>query len=351
MKNKIFFCFMFCLFLLFFIGLSSYAFSPSNSDLINGIDVSEWQGNIDYFKVSNEGIKIVYIKSSEGDKYIDPYFMDNYIKAKENNLKVGFYHYLTARNEEEAIKQANFFASVVSKTTPDCRLAMDFESFGNLSIEQINNISFAFLKRVNELTNKELIIYSDAYNAINVFDDDLAKQYPIWVADYGVSKPKKNEKWNFWVGFQYTNKGIVNGIDGYVDKDYFTNEIFLNEISSIPEYENKNTNFEKITVKKGDTLSQIALDYNTSYLYLAKINKIENPNLIYIGQILEVPIGASQNVNDTSHSIYIVKKGDTLTYISHLYGVTIKNIVQLNKIKNPNLIYAGQILRIPVINN
>ena len=92
------------------------------------------------------------------------------------------------------------------------------------------------------------------------------------------------------------------------------------------------------------------MEYNTSYQYLAKINNIPNPNLIYTGQSLIVPVLGSNEINDTSHRLYIVKRGNTLTQISLEYGVSIESIVRLNNIANPNLIYVGEILRIPTIN-
>ena len=132
--------------LIIFTSLPCLGFGPSNEQIYQGIDVSSWQGNIDFSAVKNSGIDFVYIKSSEGTRYIDPYFEQNYQNAKANGLKVGFYHYVTARNTEQAREQANFFARVISNKSPDCRLAMDFESFGNLTVNEINQISMVFLE-------------------------------------------------------------------------------------------------------------------------------------------------------------------------------------------------------------
>ena len=122
------------LFIVVSTSIPSFAFGPSSSTIYQGIDVSSYQGNINFASVKNAGIDVVYIKSSEGQSYIDPYFEQNYQNAKANGLKVGFYHYVTARTVEQAQVQANFFARVISGKEPDCRLAMDFESFGNLSV-------------------------------------------------------------------------------------------------------------------------------------------------------------------------------------------------------------------------
>ena len=92
------------------------------------------------------------------------------------------------------------------------------------------------------------------------------------------------------------------------------------------------------------------MEYNTSYQYLAKVNNISNPNLIYIGERIYIPSIDNSDLHDTSHMLYIVKRGNTLSQISRLYDVSIVSIADLNHIINPNLIFAGQILRIPVIN-
>ena len=162
MKNnllKILICFLIIFITPIYILITPvYAFSPSSSTLYEGIDVSGWQGNINYEQVKNAGIEIVYMKSSEGNNFVDPYFNQNYANAKANGLKVGFYHYLTARNVQEAVEQATFFLSVISGKNSDCRLAMDFESFGNLTITEINQIGLAFVRTVETLSKKEVVI-------------------------------------------------------------------------------------------------------------------------------------------------------------------------------------------------
>lgn len=335
------------------ISTQVFAFSQSSEKLYNGIDVSEWQGNIDFGEVARSGIEVVYIRASEGRGYVDPYFRDNYEKAKANGLRTGFYHFLTATSVSEAKEEAEFFVSNIKGLEPDCRLAMDFEVFDGLSVSTINEISKVFLETVAKLSGKECVIYSDAYNAREVFSKELAEDYPIWVADYFVEEPESNGKWNFWVGFQYSDRGRINGIDGNVDRDYFTNGVFLNEVSEIPKdtVKDKNQEFKYIKVTRGETLSGIATKYNTSYQYLARINGIANPNLIYVGQKLRIPMLSDYKIHDTSHRLYIVIRGNTLTQIAREYGVTIESIVELNDIANPNLIYVGETLRIPTINS
>ena len=338
--------FSFVTFFIISTSVSSLAFGPSSSTIYQGIDVSSWQGNINFAQVKNAGIDIVYIKSSEGVSYIDPYFERNYQNAKANDLKVGFYHYVTARTVEEARNQANFFAKVISGKEPDCKLAMDFESFGNLSVNQINEISKVFLETLQNATNKEVLIYSNSYTARTILSSDLAI-YPLWVANYGVSEPGGNDKWNTWVGWQYTSTGRVSGISGNVDRDKFTDGVLLSDNSPIPTPDSPSTPEEPIengtiiyTVKSGDTLSKIAREYGTTVNNIVSLNpSITNPNLIYPGEQFTISIN---NNTSSSSLVYTVVKGDTLSEIAVRYDTTVSKLVIDNNISNPNLIYPGQ---------
>ncbi len=337
---------VFILFFTFFAPFPSQAFGPSSNQIYQGIDVSSWQGTINFSAVKNSGIDVVYIKSSEGRSYIDPYFEINYKNAKANGLKVGFYHYVTARSIEQAREQANFFAQVISGKEVDCRLAMDFESFGNLSVSQINEISKVFLQTLESITNSQAVIYSNAYSARAIFSSELTK-YPLWVANYGVSEPNSNEKWGTWVGWQYTSTGSVNGISNYVDRDQFTNGIFLSSSNPLPgpktpEMPNSPSTENTIvyTVKQGDNLSKIAKNFGTTVSSIVSLNpSITNPNLIYPGQKFIIKANYPENSTNT---IYLVKRGDTLSQIAVNYNTTVNNLIKSNSIANPNLIYPGQ---------
>ena len=343
---------------LFFINTGfTYAITPVSNDIYEGIDVSNWQGYIDYQKVKQSGIEVVYIKASQGSNLKDAYFDINYKNAKNNGLKVGFYHFLTAKNTQEAEKEAQFFASVISNKTPECKLALDYEVFGGVSVTEINNIATVFLETTKRLTNKEVIIYSDLYNAKTVFSRELADKYPLWVADYTSNEniEKQQTNWKNWTGWQYTDRGVVNGISGYVDRDKYTKEIFLEETSEIPQNDNPNedksfnTRTVTYTVQSGDTLWQIANKYGTTVQEIANINRIANPNLIYPGQVLQIlenSTVAGKEERGTGSIVYTVKSGDTVSKIAMAYGVTVNHIVEINDIQNANLIYPGEKIRI-----
>lgn len=353
MKKQVLKIFGICLVFIFTFLNSIYALTPQSELRYEGIDVSNWQGYIDYSQVKNAGIEIVYIKTSQGNNIKDPYFDINYKNAKANNLKVGFYHFLTATNIQEAEQQAIFFSSVISGKQVDCKLALDYEQFGGDSIEQINQIAIAFIQKVKELTKKQVIIYSDLYNSERTFNSQLASQGELWIAYYGDYRNLENinSAWSKFIGVQYTDQGRVAGINGYVDRDLFSENIFLDDTSEIPETENPNDNTKTIyyTVQRGDTLSQIASRFGTTVQEIAKINGIQNINLIYPGQILRINSSTNNpgsETNPTGKTYYTIKRGDTLSGIAKRYGVTIKNLSNWNNIKNPNLIFPGQRLTI-----
>ena len=334
---------------------NTYAIEPASNLSYQGIDVSNWQGYINYEEVRNSGIEVVYIKASQGTNIKDAYFDINYENAKANGLKVGFYHFLTATNTEQAEQEANFFVSVISGTTPDCKLVLDYETFGGVGVEEINNIARTFMQRVEELTNKEVIIYSDLSNAQSTFDQSLAEDYQLWIAYYGDYNNLINVEtsWAEYIGVQYTDRGIVSGISGNVDRDLYTEEIFLDETSEIPNnMENSqsfNTESVEYVVQSGDTLSGIASRYGTTVQELVDINNIQNPDLIYPGEKLRILTNSSIPGNEergTGSIIYTVKRGNTLSQIARAYNVSVEHIVELNDIEDPNLIYPGEKLRI-----
>ncbi len=97
-RKRILIIFMTLTFLFFADINITYALTPSSNPRYQGIDVSNWQGYIDYRQVRDSGIEVVYIKASQGSNIKDAYFDINYENAKANGLKVGFYHFLTATN-------------------------------------------------------------------------------------------------------------------------------------------------------------------------------------------------------------------------------------------------------------
>lgn len=373
------------------------AIPPSGGRQYRGIDISEFQGEIDFEEVRRSGIEAVYIRVGAGE-YTDEYFAENYERARAAGLKIGFYHYVTARSVEEGRRQARFFASLAAGREPDMRLAMDFEYFGSLSVSQINAISEAYLDELTALTKREAVIYSDLSNARNIFSRTLAEKYPLWAAQYGADEPSANGKWREWVGFQYTDEGRVGGIYGNVDRNIFTEGIFLSDSGRIDGEKRTSvrarTRTLTVYVRTGDTLWAIAREYGTTVEAIARENRIVDPNRIFAGERLRITLparGSGEEIytvrrGDTPISIagkfgvtlsaledrnglergktiyagdklsipgarmsgefYVVRPGDTLFYISRRTGVPIRTLVGINRIKDPDLIYAGEHLKL-----
>ena len=100
-------------------------------------------------------------------------------------------------------------------------------------------------------------------------------------------------------------------------------------------------------VKRGDTLSRIAREYNVTIAHIVELNDITNPNLIYPGEklrITESDVTILNPIPKNTYSTYTVRRGDTLSGIARKFGVSVNYLVRANNIKNPNLIYSGQIL-------
>lgn len=95
--------------LICFVNMSYAVVPTSEFQQYEGIDVSDWQGYIDYNKVRENGIEVVYIKASQGRNIKDAYFDINYENAKANGLKVGFYHFLTANNTRRSRTRSTIF--------------------------------------------------------------------------------------------------------------------------------------------------------------------------------------------------------------------------------------------------
>ena len=373
------------------------AIPPSGGRQYRGIDISEFQGEIDFEEVRRSGIEAVYIRVGAGE-YTDEYFAENYERAKAAGLKIGFYHYVTARSVEEGRRQARFFAFLAAGREPDMRLAMDFEYFGSLSVSQINAISEAYLDELTALTKREAVIYSDLSNARNIFSRALAEKYPLWAAQYGADEPSANGKWREWVGFQYTDEGRVGGIYGNVDRNIFSEGIFLSDSGRIDGEKRTSvrarTRTLTVYVRAGDTLWAIAREYGTTVEAIARENRIVDPNRIFAGERLRITLparGSGEEIytvrrGDTPISIagkfgvtlsaledrnglergetiyagdklsipgarmsgefYVVRPGDTLFYISRRTGVPIRTLVGINRIKDPDLIYAGEHLKL-----
>lgn len=312
------------------LALSLFLFLPF-AQAVEGMDVSVFQGEIDFAAARLDGMEAVYIRSSYGSDGADRRFTLNCAAAEAAGLPFGLYHYLEARDPEGARREAEHFVSLIRTQRYTCRPALDFENYRGLDASQATAVALAFLERVEELTGQRPMIYADGYAVAAKLEEPIAA-YPLWLAQWGPETPSlTGAPWSEWTGWQFTDEGQVRGIEGYVDRDQFTDGIFLRQEETTFLY----------TVRPGDTLWSLARRFDVTVKELVKLNGIPDPDLIYVNQMLRIP-GVAPSIKT-----YTVQSGDTLWGIAQLYGITVNQIVQLNQIQNPNLIYPGQVFCLP----
>lgn len=185
-----------------------------------GIDISNYDGDIDFAKVKSDGIECVYIKATEGTTFVDNYLNNNYKGAKNAGLKTGFYHFLVGTSLPET-QAENFYNNIKGKEN-NLKPCLDIET-ANFDVM---DYTLRFIKRFKELSNMDICVYTYS-NFISNFDNRLSN-YDFWEANYNNSpfNLPTNSIWSRRVGHQYTDKGRVNGISCDVDLDDFTQDIF-----------------------------------------------------------------------------------------------------------------------------
>lgn len=187
---------------------------------VKGIDVSKWQGDVDFAKVRAAGYEFVIINAGYG-RYIsqkDKYFEDNYKKARAAGLGVGAYWYSYAVNASEAKQEAKVFLQAVKGKVFDYPLCYDIEdsSQAKLSNTVIGDMINGFCGHL-ESKGYYAALYSYANFLNTKVPAECKKKYDVWVAAYDVSKPSYNGDYGMW---QYTSSGKVNGVNGNCDCDY-----------------------------------------------------------------------------------------------------------------------------------
>ena len=185
---------------------------------MNGIDVSKWQGTIDFNKVKASGKEFVLIRAGYG-RYTnqkDEYFESNYKNAKAAGLHVGAYWYSYAESPEDAKLEAKAFMEIIKGKQFDMPVLYDFEEKrqfdrGKKFCSDCINAFCSVMEAANYFVG--LYIYRSALQ--NYVEDSIAKKYALAVAEYG---PKLNYNGNVGI-WQYSSTGRVNGINGNVDLD------------------------------------------------------------------------------------------------------------------------------------
>lgn len=187
--------------------------------MIKGIDVSKWQGNINFQKVKDSGISFVIIRAGYGKlpSQKDKCFEENYCKAKASGLDVGVYWYSYAMSVDEAREEAKACLSVIKGKQFEYPVYFDLEEQKQFSKgrEFCDSIVNAFC---GELEKNVYFagLYISRSPLERFISESTAKKYALWVAEYN-SKCRYNGDYGMW---QYSSKGKVNGIGGNCDMNY-----------------------------------------------------------------------------------------------------------------------------------
>ena len=212
------------------------------SDRINAIDVSKWQGKINWNDVKESGIEVAFVRigyrGENGTIYKDEHADYNIQQAEKAGILVGVYFFSTAVSEEEAIEEANWTKAAIKGYSISYPVVYDCEGYKNsgsrmyeLTKEDRTNFALAYLKTIKD-AGYDAMFYTSLNEAKDSVDWDMAaieSAYKVWIAHYpaltypNIDTPDYLGTLHAW---QYTNKGSVNGITGNVDMVvcYFKNE-------------------------------------------------------------------------------------------------------------------------------
>lgn len=196
--------------------------APSESGPIAGIDVSMWQGAIDWEAVKESGIEFVIIKGTEGTTYIDPAFVANWDGAKNAGLLVSAYHMLWP--QLPATKQAEHFLNTMGERKADFPLALDVELLG---VGNIGAVVEEIALAVEASDGRVPIIYT----AQSIWNTHVGwapgwHRFSLWVAGYATTAPAMPTGWEGYgyTIWQHSQTGSVSGIQGNVDLNVFVGD-------------------------------------------------------------------------------------------------------------------------------
>ncbi len=208
---------------LFFNGV--IRIEPSRSEYpVRGVDVSSYQGEIDWKVLSEQDIDFVFIKATEGSSFVDRNFEYNYSEAIKTRLRVGAYHFFSYESSGET--QADNFIGAVHKTENMLPPVVDVEFYGDyeknpLSREEVSAELQKCLDRLEEYYDIKPIIYATSRSYSRYLSGEY-EDYDIWIRSV-ISVPhfQDGRKWTFW---QYSDKGKLDGYNGeekYIDMNVF----------------------------------------------------------------------------------------------------------------------------------
>ncbi|HEX3131758.1 MAG TPA: GH25 family lysozyme [Thermoanaerobaculia bacterium] len=183
-----------------------------------GIDVSHFQGTVNWTEVAASGIVFAFAKATDGITYLDPQFSVNWPAMKNAGLVRGAYHFYEPADDPAS--QAQHFLSNVTLETGDLPPVLDVEITGGVSSEELWSGVATWLQTVQTAIGRQPLLYT-APGFWNDNSPSLAlTTYPLWLADYA-SQPTLPNGWSTWHFWQHSQTGTVPGVSTSVDLDLF----------------------------------------------------------------------------------------------------------------------------------
>lgn len=212
-------------------GTAAYSLAAGSDYPIQGIDISHWQGAIDWVAVKAGGKTFAICKATEGTTYTDPTFATNWPAMKTAGLIRGAYH--MGRPAEDAVAQANYFVNAVQPVSGDLQLVLDLEKTDGLTPSQVRTWVDAFVRRLTALTGRPPIIYTGFFFWRDSAGGGTSLNCPLWLAYWGTGNPSGfvPPAWAYFSMWQYSSTGSCPGISGAVDLDCWNGS--LNGLKSL----------------------------------------------------------------------------------------------------------------------
>lgn len=194
---------------------------------VHGLDLSHYQGDVFWEAVgANSKMQYVYIKATEGATNIDERYAENIVLAHRHGLKVGSYHFFRVNAGLE--EQLENFKSQCRPGDQDLIPMIDIESAGGLPAGQFCDSLLLFLDMVEEAYKQKPLLYTFT-NFYNKYLQGKLDRYQIMIAQYTESEPQLADGRDY-IMWQYTAKGVINGINTLVDKSRFMGRHSMREI-------------------------------------------------------------------------------------------------------------------------
>lgn len=205
-------------------NLRIYEIVGRHKDKVFGIDVSHYQGRINWDSVQNSKhafpLHFVFVRATAGKNGKDSAFKTNWRESKERGFVRGAYHYY--RPDENSIEQAEYFIKTVKLAKGDLPPVLDIEQIPEgQSMERLKLGLSRWLNTVEEHYGVRPIIYSGESYYTDFLKEEFA-DYDMWIANYSFFADEIKPDWLFW---QFTDKGTITGIEGGVDVNIFNGDI------------------------------------------------------------------------------------------------------------------------------